>query len=103
MRDIQVKFYLRLPWKKHIQKQEDSLHQKIVLTFREEIKFGVKLCMVVKIGHLKNRWEMNGKFKNMVVEKGGEEQLYRFFEKWRSFTKGVDEEENILQTINKKG
>ena len=30
---------------------------------------------------LKNRSEMTGKFQNVVLEKGGEEQLYRSFEK----------------------
>jgi hypothetical protein len=38
MRDIQVKFYVRLPWKKHIKKQEDSLHQLIGRTFKEETR-----------------------------------------------------------------
>jgi hypothetical protein len=38
MRDIQVKFYVGLSWKKHIKKQEVSLQQIIGLTFKEETR-----------------------------------------------------------------
>jgi hypothetical protein len=37
--------------------------------------------MVVKIGHFKIRSEVTRKFQNVLLEKGGEEQLYRSFEK----------------------
>jgi hypothetical protein len=37
--------------------------------------------MVVKTGHFKNRSEITGKFQTVVLERAGEEQLYRLFEK----------------------
>jgi hypothetical protein len=58
--------------------------------------------VVVKIVHFKNRSEVNGMLQNVLQEKGGGEQLYRSFEKRRSVTKRVKEEENILQTIKRK-
>jgi len=37
--------------------------------------------MLVKIGHFRNISEVTGTFQNVLLEKGGEEQLYRSFEK----------------------
>ena len=87
-----------------IQQEKDSFYQQIGLKFEEETN---------KMLHLRHgsvwRWNLDtsgsrsekpGKFRNVVLEKDGEDQLDRSREKWRSVTWSQWAEE--YPTRNKK-
>jgi hypothetical protein len=40
-----------------------------------------------------SRWEVPGKFSNVVLEKNGEDRMDRWCEKWRSITQSQGGEE----------
>jgi hypothetical protein len=79
-------------------------HQQIWLKCKEETSEILlsenSFVMVLKTGHFGNREKIPGNFWNVVVEKGGEDQVERSCEKWRSITWSQGGEE--YPTYNKK-